>query len=120
MKIDFVFPELPHPDSSGLSIAELANILESKYQVIETFDKHISKKLDEFMKSDFKKRQKLNPQRIAEWLKNQWRDYIISGKAGFTIASQKRGDPAFVHTSSYYLGCQPILVFTEAEKKKYL
>lgn len=120
MKIDFVFAELPHPDSPNLSIAELANILESKYKVIENFDKHVSNRLDEFIRSDFKKRQKLNPQRIAEWLKNQWRDYIISGKAGFTVASQQRGDPAFVDTSAYYLSCQPVLIFTEAEKRKYL
>lgn len=120
MKIDFVFPELPHPDSPGLSVAELANILESKYDVIQTFTKATEPKLLDFIKTNFKRRNKLNPQSIQEWLKNQWRDYIISGKAGFTIASQKRGDPAFVNTSSYYLGCQPVLIFTSEEKKKYL
>lgn len=120
MKIDFVFPELPHPDSPELSIAELANILESKYDVIQTFTKRIEPKLIDTIKANFKRRNKLSPQVIQEWLKNQWRDYIISGKAGFTIASQKRGDPAFVNTSAYYLGCQPRLIFTEKEKKKYL
>lgn len=119
MRIDFVFPELSHPSSPDLTIAELANILESKYQVIEDFNKHMEKKLKDFIKKDFQRRQKLNLQRIAEWLKMQWREYIISGKAGFTIAAQKRGDPAFVETSSYYLGCQPTLVLSDKEKKKY-
>lgn len=120
MKIDFVFPELPHPDSPELSVAGLANILESKYAVIQTFTKRINLKLTEFIQTNYKRRNKLNPQSIQEWLKNQWRDYIISGKAGFTIAAQKRGDPAFVNTSAYYLGCQPILIFTDKEKRKYL
>lgn len=115
-----MFPELSHPSSPELTIAELANILEAKYQVIEDFNKHIDKKLKDFIKKDYQKRQRLNLQRITEWLKMQWREYIISGKAGFTIAAQKRGDPAFVETSSYYLGCQPTLILSEREKKKYV
>lgn len=115
-----MFPELSHPSSPELTIAELASILESKYQVIEDFNKHINKKLKDFIKKDYQKRQKLNLQRITEWLKMQWREYIISGKAGFTVAAQKRGDPAFVETSSYYLGCQPTLILSEKEKKRYV
>ena len=115
-----MFPELSHPSSPELTIAELAGILESKYQVIEDFNKHIDKKLKDFIKKDYQKRQRLNLQRITEWLKMQWREYIISGKAGFTVAAQKRGDPAFVETSSYYLGCQPTLILSEKEKKRYV
>lgn len=119
MIIYFTYPELPHPNSPELTILELAKILESKYHVLENFVNRTKPLFIKKLYSMYKQRGKLNQQVCEEWLKAEWREYIISGKAGFTVASHERGDPAFVQTSAYYLGMQPKLSLSRAERKKY-
>lgn len=119
MTIYFTYPELPHPNAPDLTILELAKILESKYHILEDFVDRTKPSFIRKLSSMYKQRGKLNQQVCEEWLKAEWRDYIISGKAGFTVASQKRGDPAFVQTSAYYLGMQPKLKVSREERIKY-
>lgn len=115
MKVEFHLPELPHPNSKDLTILELGQILESKYHVIENFTKFIIDDFKKHLLNRFTERGVISQESAQEWLKNQWREYIISGQAGFTAASKERGDPAFVETSSYYLSVQPKFVFERDE-----
>lgn len=120
MFINFNFPELKHPNSKNLSIKEVATVLEGKYHVIENFIEKIEIKLNKHIKNMYDRKKTLHIKSLEEWLKNEWREYVLTGQAGFTAASQKRGDPAFIDTSSYYLGCQPVFVLTKKEKEKYI
>lgn len=115
MKVEFHLPELPHPNSKDLTILELGQILEKKFHVIENFTKFIVDDFKSMLLSRFNERGVISRESAQEWLKNQWREYIISGRAGFTAASKERGDPAFVETSAYYLSVQPKFVFERDE-----
>lgn len=119
MKVEFHLPELPHPNSKDLTILELGQILEKKYHVIENFTKFIVDDFKHMLLERFTERGAISQESAQEWLKNQWREYIISGQAGFTAASQERGDPAFVETSSYYLSVQPKFVFERDEMRLF-
>lgn len=117
MIVHFTFVEMPHPNAEGLTIFELAQILEGKYHICEHFTDMIQEKLLQQVGKMLNRSVSIHAQALQEWLKNEWREYIISGKAGFTAASAARGDPAFVETSAYYLSMQPELEFTAEEKK---
>lgn len=117
MIIDFTFTEMAHPGSEELSVLGLAKILESKYNICENFTNYIREKLLKRMDDQINKFGYIQNAAIQSWLQNEWREYIISGKAGYTAASAGRGDPAFVDSSTYYLSMQPIFIYDKNEEK---
>lgn len=118
MRIDYTFPELKHPNFDG-EILELARILEGKYHILREFSKKVRPKLEKYAKKVLMRKNAKIELLLQEYLKNEWRNYIITGQAGFSVAAQKRGDPAYVDTSAYYLGCQPVCILTEKEKRLF-
>lgn len=116
MRVEFTFPDIQHPNGD-ITIRELATILESKYHILENFSSYIIKAFSERFLTQLQKR-KVQKVALEEWLKNEWRQYIIGGKTGVkTNAALFRGDPSFVDTSSYYLSMQPRLIFNYKEVK---
>lgn len=115
MEIKFNFPEVQHP-SGSLAVSELASILESKYGVVQKFCAAKQEKLENKIVEMFNKNGRIHLAGLQDWIKAEWREHVISGKAGFSAAAQSRGDPAFVDTSSYYLSLQPQCVPSKEEK----
>lgn len=111
LRIDFTFPDIQHP-KGDVTILELAKILEAKYHIIENF---CSYAIPKFQKERLGKIFVKGKQAFAneqEWLKNEWRQYLIGGKTGVqTQAALFRGDPSFIDTSAYYLALEPIFKF---------
>lgn len=116
MQIDFVWPEIQHPKGE-VSVLELARILESKYHIVENFCSYI---MEDFQKRSLPKILKNGKEAFVaeqEWLKNEWRQYIIGGKTGVqTNAALFRGDQSFIDTSAYYLSMQPYFKLDKVDK----
>lgn len=111
LQIDFTFPDIQHPKGDA-TVLEVAKILEAKYRIIENFCKYAIPKLQEKRLDKLLKRGEAAFVSEQEWLKNEWRQYIIGGQTGVkTQAALFRGDPSFIDTSAYYLSLQPIFKF---------
>lgn len=115
MEIKFNFAEAQHP-SGNVTIAELASILEGKYGIIKMFCEAKRPKLEGRIVEMYNRSGKIHLRTLQDWIKMEWREYVISGRAGFSAAAQSRGDPAFVDTSSYYLALQPECVPSKEER----
>lgn len=117
MKVNFTFPEIQHP-SGEKTILEVAMILEGKYHILENFSKYILESFKGRLLKQLKRVNGFNKHSLEEWLKHEWREYIIGGKTGVsTNAALFRNDPSFIDTSSYYLSMQPKLLFNDKEAK---
>lgn len=117
MRVEFRFPELQHP-AGDKTIKEVASILEGKYHILEGFSKYIAKTFATRLSKQLGRVGGFNKKSLEDWLKHEWREYIIGGKTGVqTNAALFRNDPSFIDTSSYYLSMQPKLIFNEKEIK---
>lgn len=117
MRVYYNAPELPHPGSRDITVVELAQILESKYKLLERFTKAVEPKFMAYLRKIINRGHKgLNLAQINEFFKSEWREYILDGAHGImTEAARERGDPSFVDTSAYYLGITPEVEFSKEE-----
>lgn len=112
MRLVFETSELPHPNSNGETIYEVSLELEKRYKVLQHFFNYIEKDLIKRLQQDVKRGKKINKERINEWVKNRWRQWILDGNYGIvTKASQRRGNQSFVDTGAYYMSMYPKLEF---------
>lgn len=125
MRVEFYFAESLHPNSSELSIYDVAQILESKYGVVEDFCKEITKsqKLNDILVSQIRRYGYIRQVEVEEWVKNEWRKKARSGSLGgiegAATGAYKERSPSrpFVDTQAYFLALQPRIVLNEIEKK---
>lgn len=111
IQIDFTFPDIQHP-KGDVTVLEVAKLLEAKYHILENFCTYIIPKFQEKRINKLILKGEAAFVSEQEWLKNEWREYLIGGKTGVTTqAALFRGDPSFIDTSSYYLSMQPIFKF---------
>lgn len=100
-KLLFLEPTVLHPYSKTETIFEVAKYLEKKYALTRRFYYDIKLPL---VKRLLKAKTARDLFVISEWLKNQWREWILGEKSGLTSeAAKKRGDPAFVDSQAYFL-----------------
>lgn len=118
MQIQFSFPSTLHP-SGDISVLELANILESRYEPVYHFLKNNQEKINKKLENEIQRREQISAHKVCEWLKEEWRNYARAGKlADGTHAHFKRIDGRpLIDTQTYFLGLQPVIVFTDAERK---
>ena len=116
MRVSFEWPELTHPLSDTLTTFELASILEAENKICEIFWESIKDSLVERVMLQAE-RGGINIQTLESWLQQQWRDYGRKGNFGYSDAAVERGDPPFIHTSTYMLSMIPKITFDEAESQ---
>lgn len=128
MLVEFYFAESLHPNSTSSSIYDVAQILESKYGVVEDFCKEITKsnKFNEVLLSQLRRYGYIRQVEIEEWVKNEWRRKARSGSLGgiegASTQAYKERSPSrpFVDTQAYFLALQPKIVLSDEEKKSGL
>ena len=104
IRIEFLEPERLHPSSDTLTIAELGLILEKKYKLCEKFidytkPKIVNKAVEYLTKKTNRDWRFL----LEEWLKGEWRDYMVSELHHIkTRQSIKENRESFIDTGSYY------------------
>ena len=104
MKIQFVEPAMMHPGGDGVEIAEVALFLEHKYELCSRFIEYIRPQLIKQASRYLLNTTRNDPFFLLEnWLKNEWRDYIIDELHGIkTKAAEKESRESFVDTGAYY------------------
>ncbi|EGV1470929.1 hypothetical protein JF110_001654 [Campylobacter jejuni] len=103
LEIVYEAPDILHPNSDTSTISEVAIFIESKYKLLYNFSIFIKPKLLTklseyilFNKNDWKFL-------IQEWLKGEWRDYIVEQLHHIKTKSSILDDrEAFIDTGAYY------------------
>lgn len=113
MRLIFETSELPHPNSTnGETIYDVSIELEKRYKIVKHFFNYIEQDLIKKIETDSKRGKRINKDRINEWVKNRWRQWILDGNYGIvTKASVERGNQSFVDTGAYYMSMYPKIEF---------
>lgn len=104
------------PYQTDTNTGEVGEKLEDKYKIIERFYDFIAQDLEQKFLTYLSRENDMIKGfdnvlfLTSNWLTNQFREYIELSKHGMTtIASQKRGDPAFIDTGRYYSSVRIVL-----------
>lgn len=120
MRLSFMVPETPHPNSSdGETLYDVALSLEKRYKLLKEFSKYIKRDLQKRLAREM---MKPNPNLnvVNEWIKNRWREWILDGNYGIiTHASRNRGNQAFVDSGAYYMSIYPKIIKGNKNKRIY-
>lgn len=140
MTLDFCFPQTAHPSSdSGLAVFELAEILEGKYGIIESFTQNEPSLISDLSRAVAEAliEGSTNFHRAEELVKTKWRKYGRDGRFGednyvqhTESASYKRAEKKarrhnkeldesdarpFIDTHTYQLSMQPKIEMSSSE-----
>lgn len=120
LSIEFTSPQMLHPNSDEITVADLSFILEKKYHLLEKFGELYQDKICERFATlslrslerskdftiDKKQILRVLEQDIQEW----WREYIVEAQHGLTTkASEQRGSEPFIDTGAYFRNIRVIL-----------
>lgn len=103
--VTFIEPDSLHPGSDSTTIAEVANFLEARYHLVETFCETIKADVARIFAAEILRCSTLDKalKMVEEFVKNEWRDYILSAKHNKqSKAASQRGSEPFVDTGAYY------------------
>lgn len=106
LSISYLEPKRLHPHSNFITIADLANIIESKYGLLEKFTDYFGDEIIAYSLtlnlSNFRDLRILN-----EFIKNKWREYILRELHGIkSKAATSEQRTSFVQTKAYYQSLQ--------------
>lgn len=112
--ITFIEPDTLHPNSNRATIADVANILEHKYHLLEKFcDKYKPFFLKRFLRLVTESADVKSFVILEQDIQSAWRDFIVEGEHGLTTkASQKRGSEPFIDTGAYFRDMSVKVEFT--------
>lgn len=107
MEIVFLEPDTPHPSSNQVTNYEVASELEERFKLCERFTDFIlpalEKRIEDHLLYASDTEFDLHLGRLEDWLKGEWRNYIVNEKHGIKTKSAKdRGGKSFIITTSYY------------------
>lgn len=101
LHLEFLAPSRMHPNSDSITIADLANILEGKYHLLEKFTELHEPEIIEYALTCLydDRGEKL----INEFVKNKWREFILREMHGLkSKVSTEEHRTSFVQTQAYY------------------
>ncbi len=103
LKVEFLEPELLHPNSDTESIADVAIYIEAKYGLCKKFTNYIIPKLAEKYCVYVLSGQKNWQFMLSQWLQSEWRDYMVNQlhKVNSQLADEENRE-AFINTGAYY------------------
>jgi hypothetical protein len=108
-KLEFLEPSVAHPNGNGETIYDVAESLESRYELLHTFIALHKKDIERIIVSEIAlaiKHNKENEQMdgsINGRIQPLWRAYILNEEHGIrTKAAELRESASFVDTGSYF------------------
>lgn len=112
MKIAYLETETPR--KSGISNAELAQILEAKYHLLQKFSDYAINEIIDYVLSFGIELESLSLAEfntIESMIQDKWRDYIELGLHNIKSKyAESEGRTAFIDTQKYYLGIVPKII----------
>lgn len=105
--ISFIAPEMLHPSGNSTSISDVALVLEAKYKIVESFSAFVYNRIEEKITSYSLKGSKNWSVRLSEWVKDEWRTYIVEQLHRIqTKKAFEEGRESFIDTGAYYRSLQ--------------
>lgn len=100
--LDFNAPDIVHPFSDSVTIAEVAQFLENKYHLI---DKFLSDRQEAIIEYALTLDLPADAHLLDSFIQSEFREYIITESHNIkTRASQMQGREAFINSGAYYRG----------------
>lgn len=103
LKVEFLEPEMLHPNSDTESIADVAIYIEAKYGLCKKFTNYILPTLAEKYCQYVLAGQKNWQFMLSQWLQSEWRDYMVNQLHKIrTELADEQSREAFIDTGAYY------------------